>query len=70
MVVRAALYPRYGQPRDRELSSADLRDGQLIGPLERLLIVARALSGLYVIAAALIAAKGIVRFPEISRVDR
>ncbi|HEY0259108.1 MAG TPA: hypothetical protein VGC18_04590 [Lacisediminihabitans sp.] len=50
-----------------DLSSADLRGGRLIGPLERLLIVALTLSGAYAIVAAIIAAKGIVRFPEISR---
>lgn len=46
-----------------------LRGGRLIGPLERLLLVSLVLSGLYVVAGAIIAAKGIVRFPEISRDD-
>ena len=44
----------------------DLRGGRLIGPLERLLIVALSLIGALPIVAGLLAAKGIVRFPEIS----
>ena len=44
----------------------DLRGGRLIGPLERLLIVALTLAGFLPIVAGLFAAKGIVRFPEIS----
>ncbi|TIH39873.1 hypothetical protein [Subtercola vilae] len=81
IVVRTALHPRVPEPvpepgERAELAendssvvspSADLRGGRLIGPLERLLIVALTLSGSYAIVAALIAAKGIVRFPEISR---
>ena len=43
-----------------------LRGGRLIGPIERLLIVALAMTGAYAVIAALVAAKGIVRFPEIS----
>ena len=46
-----------------------LRGGRLIGPLERLLLLSLVRSGLYVVAGAVIAAKGIVRFPEISRDD-
>ena len=40
--------------------------GRIIGPLERLLIVFLALAGAPTLIAALLAAKGIVRFPEIS----
>ncbi|MEE6288975.1 hypothetical protein V2J52_15085 [Georgenia sp. MJ173] len=43
-----------------------LRGGRWIGPLERLLIVVLATGGADGIIAALLAAKGIVRFPEIS----
>ncbi|QWT23450.1 hypothetical protein KPL76_12085 [Subtercola sp. PAMC28395] len=81
VVVRASLHrtppavslgpvnraPSAAGPDDIDLSAADLRGGRLIGPLERLLIVTLALAGMYPIVAALIAAKGIVRFPEISR---
>jgi hypothetical protein len=45
---------------------ADLKGGRLIGPLERLLIVALTLGGALPIVAGILAAKGIVRFPEIS----
>jgi len=44
-----------------------LRGGRVIGPLERILIVGLALAGAEGALAALLAAKGIVRFPEISR---
>lgn len=44
-----------------------LKGGRLIGPLERVLVFALTLSGMYTILAAIVAAKGIVRFPEISR---
>jgi hypothetical protein len=45
----------------------DLKGGRIIGPLERLLIVGLALAGALPIVAGLFAAKGIVRFPEISQ---
>ncbi|GAA2222382.1 hypothetical protein N1031_02020 [Herbiconiux moechotypicola] len=44
----------------------DLKGGRLIGPLERLLITALTLAGALPIVAGILAAKGIVRFPEIS----
>lgn len=50
----------------REPPRATLRGGRVIGPLERILLVFLALTGAYPVIAALIAAKGIVRFPEIS----
>ncbi|MGV8882374.1 MAG: hypothetical protein ACOH19_09475 [Rhodoglobus sp.] len=50
----------------REPRRATLRGGRVIGPLERVLLVFLALTGAYPVIAALIAAKGIVRFPEIS----
>jgi hypothetical protein len=63
VVVRSALR--------REMSvSAEapgLKGGRLIGPLERLLVFALTLAGAYTLLAAVLAAKGIVRFPEISR---
>lgn len=43
-----------------------LRGGRLIGPLERILIVAILVAGTPELLVALVAAKGIVRFPEIS----
>lgn len=55
--VRSAAEPESGPA---------LKGGRLIGPLERLLIVVLAFSGAPAIIAALAAAKGIVRFPEIA----
>jgi len=43
-----------------------LRGGRLIGPLERVLVFGLTLAGAYTLLAAVLAAKGIVRFPEIS----
>lgn len=43
-----------------------LKGGRLIGPLERALIVVLSLTGAPTLIAAIVAAKGIVRFPEIS----
>lgn len=44
-----------------------LRGGRWIGPLERLLIVVLAGAGAEVAIAAVVAAKGVIRFPEISQ---
>jgi hypothetical protein len=63
VVVRAAL-------RDGALADAEpvaLKGGRLIGPLERILVFALTLTGAFTLLAAVLAAKGIVRFPEISR---
>ncbi len=48
------------QPSDR------LRGGRLLGPMERLLIVGLGLGGQLAMATAVVAAKSIIRFPEIS----
>ncbi|MGN7800769.1 hypothetical protein [Leifsonia sp. 22587] len=54
-------------PADEPVSTAStLRGGRVIGPLERILIVALALVGAEAVIVGLLAAKGIVRFPEIS----
>lgn len=54
-----------------DAGSAPRRDGfqggRLIGPLERVLVLLLTLAAAYPILAAMLAAKGIVRFPEISR---
>lgn len=47
-----------------------LRGGRLIGPLERVIVFGLTLVAAYPILAAILAAKGIVRFPEISRDGR
>ncbi len=46
---------------------AGFKGGRLIGPLERILVMLLTLAAAYPILAAMLAAKGIVRFPEISR---
>lgn len=43
-----------------------LKGGRVIGPLERIFIMVLIVVGAYHVVAALMAAKGIVRFPEIS----
>jgi len=60
-------------PTVRPTSSAEppaiapLKGGRLIGPLERVVMFGLVLSASYTLLAAVLAAKGIVRFPEISR---
>ncbi|MCS5507427.1 hypothetical protein [Curtobacterium flaccumfaciens] len=44
-----------------------LKGGRMIGPIERLLLAGFSVAGAFPVVAALIAAKGIVRFPEIRR---
>ncbi len=63
VVVRAAL-------RGGEVAAdapTILKGGRLIGPLERALVFALTVTGAFTLLAAVLAAKGIVRFPEISR---
>jgi hypothetical protein len=48
------------QPSDR------LKGGRLLGPMERLLILGLGLAGQLVAATAVVAAKSIIRFPEIN----
>ncbi|GAA1497063.1 hypothetical protein [Paeniglutamicibacter kerguelensis] len=70
IVVRSALRPgsihRRGVLAEAPVPLPDLRGGRLIGPLERLGLLTLTLAGMFTIVASLIAAKGIVRFPEIS----
>lgn len=47
----------------------DLRGGRVLGPLERWFVFACGVSGNLVAIAVVVAAKGILRFPEISRDD-
>lgn len=50
-------------------SENTLKGGRILGPLERWFIFSMALAGQLGAIAAVVAAKGIVRFPEISRSD-
>ena len=64
-VVSGAL-PVLGVRADEGTVTA-LRGGRWIGPLERLLIIVLAGAGAEVAIAAVVAAKGVIRFPEISQ---
>jgi hypothetical protein len=55
--VRPAGEP---QPSDR------LKGGRLLGPMERLLILSLGVGGQVAAASAVVAAKGIIRFPELT----
>ena len=57
--------PVLGAQVDEEVTA--LRGGRWIGPLERLLIIVLAGAGAEVAIAAVVAAKGVIRFPEISQ---
>lgn len=46
--------------------TGDMRGGRHIGPVERVLVLAAVLAGAFPVVAGLLAAKGIVRFPEIA----
>jgi len=63
LVVRLVL-----TSSDRELLSLGgaPRGGRILGPLERSFLFAFALAGEYTAVAAIIAAKGVLRFPEVS----
>lgn len=52
------------QPADR------LRGGRLLGPMERLVILGLGLSGQLTAASIVIAAKGLLRFPELQSASR
>lgn len=58
---------RGGQLRQPQQAATGFQGGRLIGPLERILVVVLTLAGAYSLLAAMLAAKGIVRFPEISK---
>lgn len=64
IIVRAVLA---GTDAGVMASEQTLKGGRVLGPIERILIFAMALSGQYAALTAVVAAKGILRFPEISR---
>lgn len=55
-----------GGTADGAVPGSRLKGGRVIGPLERIFIMVLTVVGAYHVVAALMAAKGIVRFPEIS----
>ncbi|STZ24925.1 Uncharacterised protein [Mycolicibacterium aichiense] len=54
------------KPAGEPQPSDKLKGGRLLGPMERLLIVGLALAGQLAVATAVVAAKSIIRFPEIN----
>jgi hypothetical protein len=54
------------RPAGEPQPSDQLKGGRLLGPMERLLIVGLGLGGQLGAASAVVAAKGIIRFPELS----
>lgn len=66
-VVRLVLAASGARTRAAE---QQLRGGRVLGPLERLLILAFAVSGQLTAAAFLVTAKGLLRFPELVRSSR
>ena len=65
-LISGALPIVAGRTGDEDEVTA-LRGGRWIGPLERLLIIVLAGAGAEVAIAAVVAAKGVIRFPEISQ---
>ncbi|WP_150460568.1 hypothetical protein [Nesterenkonia ebinurensis] len=63
-LVRAALRQE-GPGEHPTVPGPQLKGGRWIGPLERITLTGLLVTGAYPVAAALIAAKGIVRFPEL-----
>lgn len=66
LVLRSigALRPSGTEP------SQEIRGGRLLGPLERVLILGLGLSGQLTAASLVIAAKGLIRFPELQSSSR
>jgi hypothetical protein len=51
---------------DGGMPPTQLKGGRLLGPLERIFILALALGGQVTAASVVVAAKGLLRFPELS----
>lgn len=66
LVLRSigALRPSGAEP------SQEIRGGRLLGPLERVLILGLGLAGQVTAASLVIAAKGLIRFPELQSSSR
>jgi hypothetical protein len=67
LIVRAVLtssLPRGAKPE------AVLKGGRILGPIERIFIFAMALTGQFLAISAIVAAKSILRFPEVSNDEK
>lgn len=69
LVVAGARGPREAAKGDGAPRPQALQGGRWIGPLERVLLLLLASWGAHTAVAALVAAKGVIRFPEISKDD-
>ncbi|KGN38423.1 hypothetical protein [Knoellia subterranea] len=66
LVSVGALRPSSRAPRALETQPSDkLRGGRLLGPMERIFILGLGLAGQITAASIVIAAKGLIRFPEL-----
>lgn len=66
LVAMGAMRPERHRSATAQPEPADaLRGGRLLGPLERLLILGLGLAGEFGAAGLVVAAKGLLRFPEI-----
>lgn len=66
-VVRLVLWSVGAvKPAGQPQASDRLKGGRLLGPMERLLIVGLGLAGQLTMASAVVAAKSVIRFPEIN----
>ncbi len=64
LAVTGTVDPRrHGEPEDPETR---LKGGRLLGPMERVFIVCLGLGGYVTAASIVVAAKGLLRFPELS----
>ncbi|MDH6181336.1 hypothetical protein M2152_001518 [Microbacteriaceae bacterium SG_E_30_P1] len=67
IVVRLVLASESSARSDLSEDSSDLKGGRIIGPLERLMVFGLAAAGQFAAIGGVLAAKGVVRFPELSR---
>lgn len=70
VVETPAVADEPSPPSDADAHPTGLKGGRVIGPLERILITALGLVGSQALIVGLLAAKGVVRFPEISADNR
>lgn len=65
LLTVGALRPASADERDGPSAADELKGGRLLGPLERLLILGLGLAGATTAAGIVVAAKGLIRFPEL-----
>lgn len=65
VLIQVGALPRVGTPQ----ASDRLRGGRLLGPMERVIILGLGLAGEVTAASLVIAAKGLIRWPELRQAD-